>query len=52
MIVTKKDLAKLATKKEVSRVMKKFTDRMQTKIELSTGEIKIINKVEGGFTLL
>jgi hypothetical protein len=51
MIVSKKDLSKIASKKEVSRVLKKLSDRNQTKIELTTGEIKIISKVEGGFEL-
>jgi hypothetical protein len=51
MIVTKKDLSKLASKKEISRVMKKFSDREQTKIELLTGEIKVISKTGGGYEL-
>lgn len=51
MIISKKDLGKLASKKEISRVMKKFSDRAQTKIELLTGEIKVISKTEGGYEI-
>ena len=51
MILSKKELQQLATRKEVTRVMKKFLDRTQTKIALSTGEIKVISKIEGCFEI-
>lgn len=51
MKISKKELQKIAGKTEASRVIKKLADRDKTKIQLSTGEIVIIEKVQGGYEI-